>query len=231
MESSHASDEMVDSYYIFNKLPNRYLHQTWWETLEYGSELALLSSFERTELRVAKIIIKLFKLTECGEHKFNTQIEELLLLSEADISKLATYIGLCFTGKNITQSILKSEKMAYKQQLGDEAYLFAHDNADQFRHLYKIVETYTINIEGTLVKNKIIGLHVLGKVLIHTDQALKRRLILKLGKPYEKFIRGTSSLRALSSSQATYVSLVGAIAQYLGFIENAEQKNAVSETV
>lgn len=230
MEASHTSG-VVDDYYVFNKLPNRYLHETWWESLEYGRELALLAGFERTELRVAKIILKLFKLTDCGEHKFNTPIEVLLLLSEADISKLATYIGLCFTSSNISQSILKAEKMEYKQQLGDEAYLFAHHEADTFRRSYNIAESYIINAEDALVKNKVIGLHVLGKLLVHTDQALTRRLILKLGRPYEKFIRGTSSLRALSSSQASCISLVWTVAQHLGFIDDTEQQQTASETV
>jgi hypothetical protein len=229
MELDQVTGE-VDDYYIFNNLPNRYLHQTWWQSLEYGDELALLAGFDRTELRVAKVIIKLFRLTDGGKHKFNTQVEELLLLPEADISKLATYIGLCFTADNISQSILKAEKTEFKQQLGDEAYLFAHNDAQHLRSSCNITESYIINVKGTLMKNQMIGLHVLGKTLVHTDKALKRRLILKLGKPYEQFIRGTSSLKALSSSQVSCVSLVESVAQYLGFLGNPEQQVMTDET-
>ena len=228
MGVSHALGD-VDDYYVFSHLPNRYLHQTWWHSLEYGHELALLASFERTEFRVAKIIFKLFGLTDCGKHKFNTSVEELLLLSEEDISKLATYIGLCFTSSNISQSILKADKTEYKEELGDDAYSFALERVDELRNLWNINESYTINATGALVKNQVIGLHVLGRTLVHTDQALKRRLILKLGKPCEQFVRGTSSLRALSSSQGACTSLVEAVAQYLGFIGSLEQTSAVGE--
>ena len=217
-----------ENHYIFNYLPNRYLHRTWWQSLEYGRELALLAGFERTETRVANIILKNFNLNNCYQQEFDSSLEKLMLLTEADLCRLANHLGLCLTYQNISDSILKAKKEEYKQALGEEAYFFANNAAKVLCEANNITETYPIKKAGILVQNHTIGLCVLGKALLNADRALKYRLILKLGKPYEKFILGTSSFSPLSASELDCISLVEAVAQYLGFISNSEQQTEIN---
>lgn len=204
-----------DMIYVFNYLPNRYLHRTWWQSLDHGRELAQLANFERAETRVAEIILKLFKLTGCYKHEFISPLEKLSLLSETDLCKLANHLGVCFTCKDISSSILKSEKVEYKQELGSDAYLFAHSKAKILRDSSNITESYPVKTGSLLIHNHTIGLHVLGKAFMDSERALIQRLVLKLGRPYEQFIQRTSYLKPLSSSQSDCISLVESVSQHL----------------
>jgi hypothetical protein len=207
---------LPDNVYVFNHLPNRFLHETWWQSLKHGNELALLSSFERTEARVASIILKLFKLNNCYHYEFNHCLEKLALMSTTDICKIIDHLGLCFTGHKISRSILKSEKFEYKQELGEDYYLFAYNTVQILRDSTGIKTSYHPRIGHLLAQSHLIGLQALGAAYSDEQKALKQRLILKLGKPSQPFIQGTSR-KPLLTSQSSCIALIEAIFLHLGF--------------
>ncbi|MCK5889862.1 MAG: SctK family type III secretion system sorting platform protein [Methylococcales bacterium] len=201
--------------YIFNYLPNRYLHKTWWQTLDHGDELEKLAGFGRMEKHVSEIILRLFNLSDTYHREFNTPLERVALLPESDIHELAHYLGLCLTHKAITQSILKAEKLVFQQQLEKKAYSFAMTEAQTLCNSNNCSESYPVKAIHIMEQSSWIGLRILGKALAKTDKALTQRLVLKLGKPYAQLVQKAPLFKPLTTSQPDCIALVESVAQYL----------------
>jgi hypothetical protein len=202
--------------HIFNHLPNRYLHQTWWKSIKHGNALEILGSHRRTEQRVASIILRYFKLTNCYHDEFNSFLEKSVLLPVTDICLLIDHLGLCFSNQNISHAMMKPAELEYKQEFGDY-YLFADSTAKNLRDSLGIKESYRIHSGHLYIQNHIIGLHVLGKAFTDSGMALKQRLILKLGTQSKQYISEKSELKPLRTPQSSCISLIEAVSAHLKF--------------
>jgi hypothetical protein len=200
--------------HVFNHLPNRYLHQTWWKSIKHGNALEILGSHRRTEQRVASIILRYFKLTNCYHDEFNSFLEKSVLLPATDLCLLIDHLGLCFSNQNISHSMMKPAELEYKQEFGDY-YLFADSTAKNLRDSLGIKESYRIHSGHLYIQNHIIGLHVLGKAFTDSGMALKQRLILKLGTHSKQYISEKSDLKPLRTPQSSCISLIEAVSAHL----------------
>lgn len=213
----------IDKEDEFNYLPTRYLHRTWWKTLEYGKELAILAGFERSETRVASIIFKSFNLNGHYKNEFKTVLEQMMLLTEAELRQLINHVGLCLTYQNISNCILKEKKLEYKRELGSEAYLFATEKAKELCEANNISETYLVKKTGVFFQNHTLGLQVFEKAILNAEKELKQRFILKLGTSCEQSFNETAHYPDLSTSKPDCVSLIEAVGKQLGFVGSKKQ--------
>lgn len=216
--NNHKSpgSDIPTNIHVFNHLPNRYLHQTWWKSIKHGNALQILSSHRRTEQRVASIILRYFKLTNCYHDEFNSFLEKSVLLPVTDICLLIDHLGLCFSNQNISHAMMKPAELEYKHEFGDY-YVFANGAAKNLRDSLGIKESYRIHSGHLYIQNHIIGLHVLGKALTDAEIALKQRLILKLGTQSKQYISEKSDLKPLRTPQSSCISLIEAVSAHLKF--------------
>ncbi|MEE4379283.1 MAG: SctK family type III secretion system sorting platform protein [Candidatus Competibacteraceae bacterium] len=109
----------------FNLLPSQYLHDSWLESLPHGNLLAQLTACSRVGAQLSQYLLQQFGLPDQYCFAIEEPLLRIALLPEADIAALVLHAGLCRYSRQIQHTVLRQEVLALREQLGEEAYLFA----------------------------------------------------------------------------------------------------------
>ena len=201
----------------FMFLPHQYLHNSWWEKIKDGDDLKKLSQHKRAEQSVSGIIMDTFELDKDSSFNINGDIDKIVLLPVDKITNLIVHIGLIFISPQIKSTILKKEILRFKEELGEERFLFAKKIAPAF--LYKLGQenrTPPIPSETSILTcSYAIGLNVLGTAMKNTEESLKQRLILKLGEPTKNHLDVLDDKYSFFTEQDKCILLIKALLTYL----------------
>ncbi len=195
------TEKIFDKSYVLNFLPTRYLHDSWWENIKDGKELRILSHKTEAEVAVSKIVLEHFKLKDTPLLKFKTPTQKISLLSPLELSKFVMLLGVVSVCDQIKQTIMKSDVIEFKNQLGTDMYIFAiHEATTMCRQIPNLTQV-RFDMKKPL-KTQVFanGLIVLGRALNNESKALVTRLILKLGKNSLSYLSNRNQMTAYKKS-------------------------------
>ncbi|NJN46846.1 MAG: SctK family type III secretion system sorting platform protein [Candidatus Competibacteraceae bacterium] len=169
----------------FNLLPSQFLHNSWLESLPHGEVLTKLRDCSRVRLQLSQYLLKQFGL----QNQYCFAIEEPLLrialLPGADIAALALHAGLCRYSRQIQHTVLREEVLSLREQLGEDAYLFALKRAPFLAPPLDSSTDRSWNAAHCRKQVRRAGLDCLSCAFKDQAAGLLQRLILKLPRHWQ----------------------------------------------
>ncbi len=124
--------ELFSAILRFNFLPAGYMDVSWWQSEWPPSELrARLHDSRRAQRRLSQIILHQFELTNKLDFDFAMEKKHLALLAPTRLLQLVKLAGLTLQIQRIARAILRQDREAITDTVGESDYRFALKRAPQ----------------------------------------------------------------------------------------------------
>jgi hypothetical protein len=166
--------------YEFNMRPARYIHGSWIDSIVSPSLFKELMKSLRAEKRLSDMILRRFHLD--GEYFFDFEEprRRLALIDGRHLARLTFLAGIAVNAPRFSKVIERDQLTALKEEIGEEAYLFALRKAPFLTGRMAFVFSEDQGSGGPRSHAIKCGMKCLGACFSADPEALIARLLLKL---------------------------------------------------
>ena len=188
----------------FNLYLVRYIHSSWLANMAFAPLLSQLHERGEADYHLSRFLLQEFRLADSFDYDFQPLIKRIALADEKALSRLALYLGIIVHEESIRNVIMRKERRALEECLGEEAYRFAVKKA-QFIGRVTDRQGPSLLIDwGHLDRFKAF-LEISGQQIIQTayadmPEAFRKRMELKLPSQWQES-RDQQEPLSLSSEQ------------------------------
>jgi len=175
----------------FNFLPLRYIHPSWLKTISGGKYVEKMRSCTRTEYRLSRYLLSCFGLENEFCFNFTDQVKSIALLDNDQITKVVQHAGLAVNREHIKKIIARDDVVQLKQQIGEEAYVFALKRAPFLGEIPEFPSSYKSEHMPTNII--VSGIRCLATIF-SDDSAVFKRVLLKFPSLWEPYSELPASL-------------------------------------
>lgn len=178
-------DNLFRAIYQFNELISLYIDESHvGQFPSIGNNWKALRSVKRVQVKLSKLLQKLFKLEGRTFYHFEEPRLRLALMEGRVLNELLTKVGAVYYSERIGRIILKREVLDLKKSIGEDIYFFATKKASLIKNLAPKIETPELK-ELTRDDLMEVGKLCLEICFAGEDKALTDRLILKMPSKLE----------------------------------------------
>ncbi len=196
--------ELFQSVAEFNLYLVRYIHPSWLKTVKLSPLVQQLKKQSNADYHLSHYLLKQFQLNNEFDYEFVENHKRIVLADEPLLAQLALYTGAALNESIIRNALLRSQKQALAECLGESLYRFSTQKA-QFiaRFDQQLGPSLLIDwdhLEQFKLYLLVTGLQVLGMAFNDCPIAFKKRLALKMSKEFSQYLEN-SELQNLTKEQ------------------------------
>ncbi len=122
LRSHKALFDLMDE---FNRVPSRYLHDSWANSWIPSTVYERLKASKRAEKRLSEQILAYFDLNSDFIYDFEDPLRRLALLPPALLDRLVFFCGIAVNAPQIAKVVARDTLKSLKSNIGADAYRFA----------------------------------------------------------------------------------------------------------
>jgi hypothetical protein len=205
----------------FNYKPDRYIDKSWLETIPNGKLLEKLRNNNRETSQLSHYLLSQLGFNGQFYFDFSDPISRIALSTPQDLKRLVSYIGITYHKEQICKAITKKQIVELQKIIGSDVYQFGLKWGSIINQKDITQVPFPANYE---LKKKILisGIICLHSSFQHQPMALRKRLLIKLPKPWVDLgasYLSSQKMKYLPENESIYLTYK--VAETAGIIKNA----------
>lgn len=175
-------DRLFLTIYRFNEMISEYVEKSHVSIPYLANQWDYLVSLERLQKKLSRLLLKHFNLENQPFYQFEDPRLRIALLDRSTLDNLLIHAGAVIYSERISKLVMKKDVLALKESIGDDMYFFAAKKASLltgFAPRVMLPEESTPITKDALFEA---GKQCLQMSLVHEDERLLKRLVLKFPK-------------------------------------------------
>ncbi len=176
-------DKLFQTIYQFNEIISEYVEKSHILSIPYlANQWDYLVSLDRLKKKLSQLLLKHLNLENQPFYQFEDPRLRIALLDRSILDNLLIHAGAVIYSERISKIVMKKDVLALKDSIGDDMYFFAAKKASL---LMGFAPRIALPAEGTsITKDSLFeaGRQCLQMSLVHEDERLLKRLVLKFPK-------------------------------------------------
>ncbi|MGI9275653.1 MAG: SctK family type III secretion system sorting platform protein [Endozoicomonas sp.] len=194
----------------FNLYLVRYIHSSWLVSNTFAPLFNKLHEGGDADYHLSRYLLQEFRLEDCYDYDFQPLVKRIVLADEKALTRLSLYLGIIVHEESIRNVIMRKERRALEECLGEEAYRFAVKKA-QFIGRVADRQGPSLLIDwGHLDRFKAFlemsGQQIIQMAFAEMSEAFRKRMELKLPAEWQES-RDQQEPLSLSSEQCAALVL------------------------
>ena len=194
-----ASLELFQKVAEFNLYLVRYIDPSWLKTVKLSPLVNQIRQGGNADFHLSHYLLRQFSLHEDFDYDFDKPIKRIALVEQDLLLDVALYIGIILNEVVIRSAVLKKERQALEQCLGEEAYRFAVKKA-QFISRAASQKGPSLLIDWNHLERfreylQTSGIQVLGMAFSSAPTAFRKRIELKFSTEHADVLKETAELQ------------------------------------
>lgn len=179
-------DKLFAAMYRFNEMVSEYVDKSHILSISYlASQWDNLISVRRIQGKLSKMLLRHFNLENQSFYQFEEPRLRIVLLDSSILNDLLIHAGAVIYSERISKVVMKKDVLLLKESIGEDMYFFASKKASL---LTGFAPRVVLREEGTAITKETLfeaGRQCLQMCLIHEDERILKRLVLKFGSDIE----------------------------------------------